>query len=311
MKRILPPLLLLLNLLAACAPLETVTIQPTPTRLAAEVTQPTTDLEPAAKSDAQPEAVPTLPTSQPPLSDQPQTPDQPGKNSTIPGTAEIAILRPGQYSRLVSPIRLIASFSNPDDTNTFINLYGEDGRVLAERKFEILPYDDPVNGNVITDLEFTIEGLNEVGRLEFKVYDQFGRLRALNSVNLILLSSGDADRNYAPEDGERILQQIPFPGQIEFEGGSLLLSGLVRLTPTTDSSNPAPLVVHLVSEDGEIVAEGRAPVVLTVSDLLGQYVAEIPYQVDQPTSVLLTFSIIEGRLQTPAYVKTFPITLLP
>ncbi len=59
--------------------------------------------------------------------------------------------------------------------------------MLAERKFEILPYDDPVNGNVITDLEFTIEGMNEVGRLELKAYDQFGRLRALNSVNLILL----------------------------------------------------------------------------------------------------------------------------
>jgi hypothetical protein len=264
-----------------------------------------------AEDDAQTEAVPTLPVNQPPSSDQPQPPDQSGESPTIPGTAEIAILRPGQYSRLVSPIRLIASFSNPDDTDTFITLYGEDGRILADRKFEILPYDDPVNGNVITDLEFSIEGLNEVGRLEFKVYDQFGRLRALNSANLILLSSGDADRNYAPEDGERILQQIPFPGQTEVEGGSLLLSGLVRLTPTIDSGNPTPLVVHLVGEDGEIVAEGRAPVVLTGSDFIGQYVAEIPYSVDQPTPVLLTFSIIEGRLKTPAYVKTFPITLLP
>ncbi len=51
--------------------------------------------------------------------------------------------------------------------------------------------------------------------------------------------------------------------------------------------------------------------VLTSGRLIGQYVAEIPYQVDQPTPVLLTISIIEGRLQTPAYVKTFPITLLP
>lgn len=310
MKRILP--LLLILLLAACAPLETAPIQPSPTQTPVEeAAQPIPDAAAPPEDAPQQEAAPTLPVNQ--IPDPQVLPEDaaPSADLAISGVSEIAILRPGQYSRLISPIRLIASFSNPEDTHAFITLYGEDGRTLAERKFEILPYDDPVNGNVITDLEFTIEGLNEVGRLEFKVYDTFGRLRALNSVNLILLSGETSDRNYAPEDGERLLQQIPFPGQTEIEGGTLFLSGLVRLIPTAESIPPEPLVVHLVDQSGGIVAEGRAPVILTGSDFIGQYVAEIPYQVGGPTPVLLTLSVLEGLMQDPAYVKTFPLTLLP
>ena len=318
MKRILP--LLLLILLAACAPLTPIPGQPAPTQTPVEQpAQPTPDAVAPAESASQPdatgpqqEAAPTLPVNKiPDPQVLPLDSDYSAYDFTISGTAEIAILRPGQYSRLTSPIRLIASFSNEADTDCYITLYGEDGRILAERKFEILPYDDPVNGNVIIDLEFTIEGMNEVGRLELKTYDPFGRLRALNSVNLILLASGPDDRNYAPEDGERILQQLPFPHQTEIEGGTLFLSGLVRLTPTVSSGEPDPLVIHLINENGEIVAQGRAPVVLTSGGLIGQYVAEIPYQVEQSTPVLLTIGVIEGRLPGPSYVKTFPITLLP
>ena len=310
MKHNLP--LLLLILLAACAPLTPAPSQPAPTQLLLDAIQLAPEADPTAEFDSQPEAVPTLPVNKiPDPQVLPLDTAPSGELVLIPGTAEIAILRPGQYSRLFSPIRLIASFSNETDTTALITLYGEDGRVLADRKFEILPYDDPVNGNLITDLEYTIEGMNEVGRLELESADPYGRLRALNSVYLILLASEPDDRNYAPEDGERILQQIPFPGQTEVEGGALFLSGLVRFTPTAQSSDPEPLVIHLIDENGEIVAQGRASVVLTSGGLIGQYVAEIPYQVNQPTPVLLTFGIIEGRLPGPSYVKTFPITLLP
>ncbi|MBN2043832.1 MAG: hypothetical protein JW757_02330 [Anaerolineales bacterium] len=315
MKRTLLTLLLLI-LLTACAPVPPPSGQPVIEQIITESQQPTQENPPPKEPASQQEAISTLSANQiDSLSqDQPvQTEDRSysANNFTIPGTAEIAILRPGQYSRLVSPIRLIASFSNPEDALTFITLYGEDGRVLAERKFDILPYDDPVNGNVITDLEFSIEAMNEVGRLELKVVDQFGRLRALNSVNLILLADGPADRNYAPEDGERILPQIPFPGQTEIEGGKLFLSGLVRLTPTIQTGEPHPLNIHLVDQTGTIIAQGWAPVVVSSGSQVGQYVAEIEYQVTEPTPVLLAIGIIEGRFIDPAYVKTFSIILNP
>jgi hypothetical protein len=239
------------------------------------------------------------------------SPENPSEMVSIPGTAEIAIIRPGQFSRLTSPIRVIASLSNEEDTQTLITLHGEDGRVLAQRNFDVLSYLDPVNGNVILDMEFTIEGLVEAGWLEFKVFDQFGRLRALNTVNLILLSTGMDDRSYGLEDGERVEVQIPFPGQTEIDGGQLFLSGLVRLTPPPEDGMVEPLTVHLVDEQGSIVGEGRASVVLMPGSVVGQFVAEIFYSVDMPTPVLLTISLVEGRLRTMTYVKTFPLTLNP
>jgi hypothetical protein len=234
-----------------------------------------------------------------------------GQPLTIPDISEIAILRPGQLSRHTSPIRVLASFSNEADSRTIITLYGEDSRVLAQRNFDILPYQDPVNGNVILDLDFTIQGLAETGKLEFKVFDAYGRLRALNSVYLILLSRGITDRNYAPEDGERIDLQIPFPDQTEIEGSTLFLAGLVRLTQPPEEDNPKPLTVQLVAENGDVVGDGQASVVLSPGSAVGQFVAEIPYQVTAPTRVLLTIAIEEGRLPGFAYLRTFELTLLP
>jgi hypothetical protein len=311
MNRVL--ILIILLLLAGCAPLQPAPPRPTePPQV-----QPTQPLEPDAEPpvEAGPEASPTpalLPTL---VGADPQTApsetDQPANSTVIPGTAEIAILRPGQFSRHTSPMRILASVSNPDDTRVAITLYGEDSRVLAQRVYDVLPYQDPLNGNVILEMEFQIEGLAETGRLELKTYDAYGRLQALNSVNLILLSVGITDRNYAAEDSERIQLQIPFPGQTEIEGGQLFLSGLVRLTPPPDDGSPKPLTVQLIDEQGQVVGEGRASVVLTAGSSYGQFVAEIPYQVEAPTNVLLTIGIEEGRLPGFTYIKTFPYVLLP
>ena len=238
---------------------------------------------------------------------------QPGPSeSTVPliaGVSEIAILRPGQLSRLSSPLRVIASLSNPTDSRVLISLYGEDGRTLAERVFDVLPYNDPINGNVILDLDFSIDSLAETGRLEFKAYDQFGRLRALNSVTLILLSNGPNDRNYAPEQQERLELQIPFPGQTEAPASPLLLSGLVRLT--LDAAEVPPLTVLLVDEAGLVVAEGLAPVVPMPGTRYAQFVAQIEYQVETSTPVLLILGVREGRLPGLVYARSFPLLLNP
>lgn len=308
MNRVL--ILIIVLLLSGCAALE-----PLPLPTALPESQPTLLADgdaPPVDAEPEPSATPArLPTLAIQDTASPAEQTESAAEIGIPGIAEIAILRPGQLSRHTSPIRVLASLSNEADTETMITLYGEDGRVLAQREYAVLPYPDPVNGNVILEMEFQIEGLAETGRLEFKTYDTFGRLRALNSVNLILLSRGITDRNFAPEDGERIQLQIPFPGQTEIEGGQIFLSGLVRLTPPPQDGIPQPLTVQLIGEQGEVLGEGRASVVLTPGSSFGQFVAEIPYQVDARTNVLLTIGIEEGRLPGFTYIKTFPLVLKP
>lgn len=221
------------------------------------------------------------------------------------GTADLAIIRPGQLSRHTSPIRIIANLNTFLSKETEITLFGEDGRVLASKQLWSKPYNDPINGNLITDIEFSIPVVAETGRLEIKVFDSSGRIWALNSVYLILLSGGITDRNYAPENQDRILLQLPMPGQRQVNSSPLFISGMVR------TQSDAPLTIWFIDETGTTVGEGQASVVLTPGSPYAQFVGEIPYQVSKSTNVLMTIGMQEGRIPGFTYIKTIEFTLLP
>ena len=220
------------------------------------------------------------------------------------GTADLVIIRPGQLSRHTSPIRVIANLNTIAPLETEITLYGEDGRVLASKTLWSNPYSDPINGNLITDIEFSLPGMVETGRLEIKAFESTGRIWALNSVYQILLSSGITDRNYAPEDQDRILLQLPFPDQHQASSSPIFVSGLVR------TNSDKPLTIWLIDEAGNVVGEGQAPVVLTPGSPYGQFVGEIPYQVEKLTRVWMTFGMQEGRIPGFTYIKTIEFTLM-
>lgn len=221
------------------------------------------------------------------------------------GIAAINILRPGQYSRLTSPIRVIANLQTGNDLDVILTLFGEDGRVLANKNIDAKPYDDPLNGNLITDVNFSIPGMVEAGRLELKVIDRYGRLKALNSVNLVLMTNLPDDRNYAPESGERIQLQIPFPSQTEIESNPLLISGLARV------QSDHPINIWLVDERGNTVGEAEAAVVRTPGSAYGQFIGEITYEVSAPTRVYMILAISDSRIPGYTYVKAIEMVLLP
>ncbi len=220
------------------------------------------------------------------------------------GLAAINILRPGQLSLHTSPIRIIANLATPYTLHATITLYGEDGRTILEETRYPLPYDDPVNGNLITEIEFTLPGFVEAGRLEIKVEDKVERILALNSIELILLASSHTARNYAPESNARILLQLPAAGQ-EIAGDAVLVSGWVR----TDSDSP--LDIWLQDEEGETIAQGQASVVLNPEQSLGQFVASIPYQVEERTPVRLAIGISDGTIPGYTFIYSTELFLSP
>jgi hypothetical protein len=299
-------------------------LNPAPSATSAEQnpTDVEADLPPEAETatPAGPTATPTaitMPTAQPAQATESSSTDITAPDS-IPtldstaeaqsegfGTAPINILQPGQFSRIISPIRVIANVQTGDDLQVQMALYGEDGRVVANKTLYANPYDDPLNGNFITDIEFSIPVLAEAGRLELKVLDQFGRIKALNSVNLILLSTPPNDRNYAPEGDERIQLQLPFPGQTEIEGSPLLVSGLVR----TEADNP--LDIWLMDESGTTLGKTAAAVVFSPGSEYGQFIGEITYEVSQPTRVLMILAISDSRIPGYTYVKSLDLLLTP
>ena len=218
--------------------------------------------------------------------------------------AEILIKRPGHLSRMTSPFMVIAYVDPLEDRLVQVSLLGEDGRTLAEKKVKIMSFLGLDNGNMITELEYEVEGLSEVGRLEISVTDEFGRVQALNSVDLILLSMGETDRNYTPAVQERIIIQYPMDNYM-VQGDTLLVSGLVRTT--TEQA----LSLTLVDEEGRLVGEGSASVVLSDEQDYGLFIGEIPYQVDAPIWVRLSVAIPGTRIPGIEYIKTMETVISP
>jgi hypothetical protein len=220
------------------------------------------------------------------------------------GEAGLIVKRPGQLSRMASPFRVIAFVDPGPDRRVQVTLLGEDGRTLASKRVRAMEFLGLDNGNMITDLEFEISALSELGRLEISVYDEFGRVRQMNSVNLILLSVGETDRNYAPEEQERIIIQYPLANYM-VEGNSLLVSGSVRTT------SDHPLALTLIDEQGNLVGQGEATVVLSDDQSSGVFIGEIPFSVDAPIWVRLSVALPDDRIPGHEYIKTLEMVISP
>jgi hypothetical protein len=218
--------------------------------------------------------------------------------------AELIIKRPGQYSRIISPFMVIAYVDPGPDRRVQVDLLGEDGRTLASKRVRAMEYLGLDNGNMITDLEFDISALSELGRLEVSVFDEFGRIKLQNSVDLILLSVGETDRNYTPEAQERIIIQSPLANYM-VQGNMLLVSGSVRTT------SEQPLTLTLIDEAGNLVGQGEAAVVFSGDQTSGLFIGEVPFNVDTPIWVRLSVAIPGERIPGHEYIKTVEMVISP
>lgn len=320
--KLLFPLIILILGASACAPAPAAAPQPpAATQLPTVVTEETSELVPV-------EGIPNLPPHEPTttIEDRPiETSIQ--EDAEIAGTnipaedqssdlgqlispnatfdeAELIIKRPGQLSRITSPFRVIAYVDPGPDRRVQLTLLGEDGRILESKRVRAMEYLGLDNGNMITDLEFNIEALSELGRLEVSVYDEFGRVKQMNSVDLILLSVGEPDRNYTPEAQERIVFQYPLANYM-VQGNSLLVSGSVRTT------SEQPLTLTLIDEGGNLVGQGEAAVVLSEDLSSGLFIGEIPFSVDTPIWVRLSVAIPAERIPGFEYIKTMEMVISP
>jgi hypothetical protein len=185
-----------------------------------------------------------------------------------------------------------------------VELWGEDGRLIARhvRTFESVPWHVARIG---VDLEFETSAAAELGHLVISVEDRFGRLIGVNSVDLILLSTGITELNPASALWQKIIIQEPQPNAL-IQGGALIVSGRAR--PNSDEN---PLKVMLIGEDGKILGHRLAGVNITIPGDYGTYVAEVPYSVSDITPALLV--VLEDGLQISeiAHLSSVEVILTP
>jgi hypothetical protein len=246
-------------------PGETLTPSDTPIGLPTLSPAPLTALTPAVVLE--PAVLPPSPTYAPPVVG---LPDE-----------KLFFYYPGPNSQITSPVQ-ISGWGGPSrDDYVTVRLYGEDGRLLAEDDINLFVY--PGNaGRFVGNLEFEIEALAETGRLEvFTVDELTGAINHRTSVNLILLSTGDARIHPTMEGAEQLTILTP-PNNALVEGGSIIVRG----AGWTFSEQPLSIV--LFNTRGEVVGTAEAELEAPEPGLVGTFETTLEYEISRRQWGLLT-----------------------
>lgn len=217
--------------------------------------------------------------------------------------ASVQIFKPGDLSRVVSPLHVSSYLKTTDVGFVRIELFGEDGRLLVRQDKKFLA--NSVSwSNLSLDLDFEISATAEVGRLVISADDTYGRLMALNSVDLILMSVGEADINPSSAVDETIVIQQPGVKSL-IQGGQVLVSGLAR--PNTSR----PLMAELRDEKNKVVGFRQLGVSDPVEDGYGTFAVEVPYKVDALTPARLSVFEDGENVSTKTHLSSIEVMLGP
>jgi len=308
MKQIILILASLLGLVAGCTPQ---TSNPVPTPYPPEylptVVALTANAIVQAKSDSATSTfIASIPTELPTETPEPTltfTPAPTYTQTAIPGhkLSAIQIQAPGPMSKVVSPISLRMNVVAGDSNRVQIDLYGEDGRLLARTLKRNVP--TSTDGLLQTaKITFEISGAAEVGRLTISTFDKEGRVTALNSVRLLLLSSGVSEINPAGNPSEPVGVVEPTINEEAVSGGVLTVRGDIW------PFNLQPVILELVDSSNKSIGLR----ILTVNTIDPQkFDTTIPYKISEPTDVRLVIRQDDDRTPGLFYVYTQEVMLEP
>jgi hypothetical protein len=219
--------------------------------------------------------------------------------------ATILLYNPGPMSKLTSPIQFNASLEPGPGGNVEIVLLGEDSRILYRKVNRYTTHDWVA---ISEEVEFTIAAAAETARLQISTDDEFGRVKALASVDILLLSMGDDDLNPGTDLLEPLIVREPVPNTL-IMGGKVVVTGLAR------TSGEQPLLVELIDSKGKVVGYRQAVATQPADPYANQgyatFKVEVPYSVDDPTWVRLVVSAFEDNLSGPTHLSSVVILLGP
>ena len=221
--------------------------------------------------------------------------------TTIPGhePAAILIFAPGPMSKVVSPITLRMNIIAGESEKVQIDLYGEDGRLLTRNLKRV-----PISGKGVQQqikIPFEIRAAAEVGRITVSTLDKEGRIQSLNSVHVLLLSSGTNEINPPGNPSEPVGVNSPLLEE-SVSGGVLNVKGDVW------PFNLNPVILELVSPDNKSIGLR----ILTIDNLDPQLMeTTIPYKVSEPTLARLTIRQDDDRINGLLYVYSQEVLLNP
>jgi hypothetical protein len=215
----------------------------------------------------------------------------------------IQILSPGPGSKVVSPFLLRAALIPGPNGVVRIELLGEDGRLLM-REVKVYNLSPGARISLGSEVKFEISAVAEAARAQILVEDNHGRTMALASVDLILLSIGDADINPVVDTLENIIIEEPNPNAL-IQGGQVLVSGLARLR------GDQPLLIEIQTDDGRVVGTRQVSVVSPQGGGHGTFAIDVPYTLSATTRARLFIWERGARIPGIAHLSSLEVVLSP
>ncbi len=266
-------------------PTEIITIAPT-VETSPTLPIPTLPIPAASAASATPTDMPLIVIAQPTAipSSQPEI-DMNGRK-VLP--AEVLIISPGPDSKVASPINLQLKMLSGDGEQLLMQLFGEDGRLMAERLMSI---DVPKSGWAAQSMEipFDVSTAGESALLVVSTRDEFGRRVAQTSIRLLLLQIGDSDIEPSGFDRQPFLLDTPVYL-------SLAKNGLVHVQGFVHAIGNGPIAADLVTQSGGIIDSEVITLPENSDDQdFVPFTMDIPYSVAQRTPVRLTLRQMDER----------------
>lgn len=206
---------------------------------------------------------------------------------------------------VTSPFTLGALVMPGRDGYVWLRLIGEDNRSIVEQRLDYRQYKDR-SLRIAPLVSFSITSAVETARLELWIKDEYGRLIALSSVDLLLMMVGE-DEIYPPDTiQERYLIRFPKSHQT-ISGGNLPVIGLAN------PINSNPIILELINTQGKVVGSAQVQVPPPTGDLSHTpFEAVIPYAINESEEVRLTLrQESNGRIPGTVALSSLTITLEP
>ena len=214
----------------------------------------------------------------------------------------IQFLGPGPLSKIVSPVTFYGYAIPGYGNKGYIELFGEDGQLLSSTLLQLnTAYKWAY---FVWNLPFTVEAVGELGRLTMSIQDQYGRVTALNSVHLLLLSDGSSIINPSGDLRERCVIEQPEAGKRN-SGGVLTVAGKIR------PFNNQPLTIELVKRDGSSVGSQMVAVSPAQDGSYVPFSADLSYSISVGAWALLVVSQPDERIPGTMYLYSREILLSP
>lgn len=211
----------------------------------------------------------------------------------------VQFISPGPMSKLISPIQLLVKVVVGESEKVQVDLYGEDGRLLS-RAVRLLGR--TTKGALLSlKVSFETRATAELGRLTISTLDKSGRIQALNSVRVLLLSSGVNEINPPGNPSEPVKVFSPIAEEA-VSGGVLNVKG--DIWPFSLQQ----VMVELLSPAGKSIGLR----ILNVDGITPQlFEINIPYKVTEPTSARLMIRQSDDRMPGVFYVYSQLVLLNP